>query len=68
MADDAVGWSAAERAEIENHLANSSWTVIDRSELPAGRSLVRLIWVYKRRRSAALKARLCVQGCAQTPG
>eukprot|EP00965_Chrysotila_dentata_P060769 2013883-Pleurochrysis_carterae.AAC.1 len=68
MADDAVGWSAAERAEIENHAANSSWTVIDRSELPAGRSLVRLIWVYKGKRSGALKARLCVQGCAQTPG
>eukprot|EP00965_Chrysotila_dentata_P047363 1571569-Pleurochrysis_carterae.AAC.1 len=68
MADDKVGWSAAERAEIENHANNNSWTVIDRSELLPGRSLVRLIWVYKKKRSGALKARLCVQGCAQTPG
>eukprot|EP00965_Chrysotila_dentata_P037097 1234301-Pleurochrysis_carterae.AAC.3 len=68
MADDAAGWSAAERAEIENHKSNGSWTTIDRSELPPGSSLVRHIWVYKRKRSGALKARLCVQGCAQTPG
>eukprot|EP00965_Chrysotila_dentata_P043232 1436351-Pleurochrysis_carterae.AAC.1 len=26
------------------------------------------MWVYKRKRSGALKARLCVQGCAQTHG
>eukprot|EP00965_Chrysotila_dentata_P126696 4190001-Pleurochrysis_carterae.AAC.1 len=68
MADDAAGWSAAERAEIANHAANGSWTLIDRSQLPHGRSLVRLIWVYKRKRSGAMKARLCVQGCAQTHG
>eukprot|EP00965_Chrysotila_dentata_P209353 6185243-Pleurochrysis_carterae.AAC.4 len=41
---------------------------MDRSQLPAGRSLVRLMWVYKHKRSRALKARLCVQGCAQTAG
>eukprot|EP00965_Chrysotila_dentata_P044283 1472190-Pleurochrysis_carterae.AAC.1 len=42
--------------------------MIDRSELPAGRSLVRLIWVYKRKRNGTTKARLCVQGSAQTHG
>eukprot|EP00965_Chrysotila_dentata_P119251 3942163-Pleurochrysis_carterae.AAC.1 len=42
--------------------------MIDRSDVPPGRSLVRLIWVYKRKRSGALKARLCVQGCAQVQG
>eukprot|EP00965_Chrysotila_dentata_P002657 86533-Pleurochrysis_carterae.AAC.3 len=42
MAEDRVGWGQAERAEIANHAANGSWTVIDRSQLPAGRSLVRL--------------------------
>ena len=30
--------------------------------------LVRLIWVYKVKRSGALKARLCVQGCTQVAG
>eukprot|EP00965_Chrysotila_dentata_P043023 1428543-Pleurochrysis_carterae.AAC.1 len=68
MAEDSEGWSAAERAEIANHESNGSWTLIDRSELPPGRSLVRLIWVYKRKRNGAQKARLCVQGCAQTHG
>eukprot|EP00965_Chrysotila_dentata_P176158 5816353-Pleurochrysis_carterae.AAC.1 len=65
MADDHVGWSAAERAEIANHAANKSWTYIDRSDVPRERTLVRMIWVYKRKRSGSLKARLCVQGCAQ---
>eukprot|EP00965_Chrysotila_dentata_P179357 5923089-Pleurochrysis_carterae.AAC.1 len=41
------------------HAANGSWTYTDRSDVPSGRSLVRLIWVYKRKRSGALKARLC---------
>eukprot|EP00965_Chrysotila_dentata_P164559 5432276-Pleurochrysis_carterae.AAC.1 len=68
MADDHVGWSAAERAEIANHAANGSWTYIDRSDVPQERSLVRMIWVYKRKRSGSLKARLCVQGCAQVHG
>eukprot|EP00965_Chrysotila_dentata_P184762 6099481-Pleurochrysis_carterae.AAC.1 len=41
---------------------------MDRTSVPPGRSLVRLIWVYKRKRNGSLKARLCVQGCAQIPG
>eukprot|EP00965_Chrysotila_dentata_P040332 1338428-Pleurochrysis_carterae.AAC.1 len=47
---------------------NGSWTLIDRSQVLADRSIVRLIWVYKHKRSGALKARLCVQGCAQVRG
>eukprot|EP00965_Chrysotila_dentata_P126157 4169775-Pleurochrysis_carterae.AAC.1 len=62
MAEDRIGWGTAERAEIANLASNGSWTTIDRSQVPIGRSLVRLIWVYKRKRSGALKARLCVQG------
>eukprot|EP00965_Chrysotila_dentata_P038381 1275423-Pleurochrysis_carterae.AAC.1 len=65
MAEDRIGWGTAERAEIANHADNGSWTLIDRSQVPPDRSIVRLIWVYKRKRSGALKARLCVQGCAQ---
>eukprot|EP00965_Chrysotila_dentata_P171295 5652998-Pleurochrysis_carterae.AAC.1 len=68
MADDRAGWSAAEQAEIANHTSNRSWTYIDRSDVPAGRSIVRLMWVYKHKCSGALKARLCVQGCAQVHG
>eukprot|EP00965_Chrysotila_dentata_P159411 5266371-Pleurochrysis_carterae.AAC.1 len=36
MAEDHVGWSAAERAEIANHHANRSWTYVDRSDVPPG--------------------------------
>eukprot|EP00965_Chrysotila_dentata_P153584 5076206-Pleurochrysis_carterae.AAC.1 len=55
MSQDATGWAAPERAEIANHQSNGSWTLMDRSQLPAGRSLVRLIWVYKRKRSGTLR-------------
>jgi hypothetical protein len=36
--------------------------------VPRSRRLVKLIWVYKVKRSGKLKARLCVQGCTQVPG
>ena len=58
MADDAVGWAAAECKEVLNHLGNRSWEYISRDDLPHGRKLVRLIWVYKRKRDGSLKARL----------
>eukprot|EP00965_Chrysotila_dentata_P095213 3147306-Pleurochrysis_carterae.AAC.1 len=61
---DAAGWTAAKRAEIANHADNDSWELMDRFDVPADRSLVRLIWVYKTKRSGLLKARLCIQGCA----
>ena len=65
---DREGWLAAEKKQLDNHKANGSWTLINRSSVEANRKLVRLIWVYKVKRSGALKARLCVQGCAQIPG
>eukprot|EP00965_Chrysotila_dentata_P087688 2895032-Pleurochrysis_carterae.AAC.1 len=68
MAEDRIGWGSAERSEIDNHAKNGSWTLVDRSDVPSDRAIVRLIWVYKRKRSGALKARLCVQGCAQVHG
>eukprot|EP00965_Chrysotila_dentata_P219010 6190887-Pleurochrysis_carterae.AAC.2 len=68
MAENHIGWGEPEWAEIANRAHNGSWTMIDRSQVPAERSIVRLIWVYKRKRSGALKARLCVQGCAQVRG
>eukprot|EP00965_Chrysotila_dentata_P070401 2326567-Pleurochrysis_carterae.AAC.2 len=54
--------------KIANHASSGSWTTIKRFEGPNRRSLVRLIWVYKRKRSGALKARLCVQSCARMHG
>ena len=70
-ASDRDKWLEAEHAELENHDRNGSFVWMDqtafRREAP-GRRLVRLTWVYKRKRSGALKARLCVQGCSQVPG
>eukprot|EP00965_Chrysotila_dentata_P066620 2206284-Pleurochrysis_carterae.AAC.4 len=68
MAEERVGWGAAERAKIANHANNGNWTTIDRSKVPSGRSLVRPIWVYKCKRGGALKARLYVQSCARVYG
>ena len=71
MKDDAEGWTAAEKAELDNHSRNGSFTFLYRSEFDSeapGRRLVKLIWVYKRKRDGRLKARLCVQGCSQQPG
>ena len=55
-------WIQAERKELENHRSNSSWTTISASEVPAGRRVHKLIWVYKLKRDGTAKARLCVQG------
>ena len=68
QADDSAGWTAAELKELSNHQSNRSWTEIDRCDVPSGRKLVKLVWVYKRKRDGSLKARLCVQGCAQIQG
>ena len=38
---DKPGWRAAERDEWSSHEKNKSWTNIDRSQLPAGRRLVK---------------------------
>ena len=38
--DVCVGWDAAERKEIANHLENSTMTPILRSQVPRGRKLV----------------------------
>ena len=53
--------------EIENHRHNESWTVIDRAEVPPGRRLHNLTWVFKHKRCGKAKARLCVQGCTMLP-
>ena len=54
-------WVNAEGTELANHERNQSWTTIPRSEVPAGRRIHKMIWVYKEKRDGTAKARLCVQ-------
>ena len=71
MRDDAEGWGAAERLELDAHRDNGSFELLDRAEfekVAPGRRLIKLVWVYKRKRNGRLKARLCVQGCQQRAG
>ena len=71
MEDDPNGWAAAEALELKNHQQNGSFSLLDRCEFEKQaprRRLVKLVWVYKRKRSGTMKARLCVQGCSQQPG
>ena len=71
MKDDKEGWTSAEEKEMANHRNNGSFEIIDRSKFESeapGRRLVKMVWVYKRKRNGTLKARLCVQGCSQQPG
>ena len=68
LSQDSDGWLSSERKEIENHLQNKTFDIIDRSDLPAGRKLVRWTWVYKWKRDGTQKSRLCVQGCGMVPG
>merc|ERR1712086_532188 len=65
---DKPGWQKSEAKELKNHEDNGSWEYIDASQLPRGRRLVKLVWVYKVKRDGSLKSRLCVQGCRQVPG
>ena len=59
-ARDRDGWRASEQKEIENHIRNGSWELVERSSVPRGRALIKLIWVYKVKRDGSLKSRLCV--------
>ena len=69
--DESAGnsiWQDGERSELKNHEKNSSWQLISRSEVPKGRRIHKLVWVYKIKRSGQVKVRLCVQGCTLQPG
>ena len=72
MRDDPEGWGAAESRELENHRKNETFQLINRSATTGSdakrKRPVPLTWVYKRKRSGILKARLCMVGCAQRPG
>ena len=62
------GWLAAEAKELEAHERNHSWTVLKASDVPTGRRIIRMTWVYKIKRDGTHKARLCVMGNTQRPG
>jgi hypothetical protein len=55
-------WVKAEGVEFDNHARNESWTLVSRADVPKGRRIHKLIWVYKVKRDGSAKARLCVQG------
>ena len=40
-------WTGAELKEINNHIRNGSWERISATQVPAGRSLHKLVWVFK---------------------
>ena len=61
-------WLAAEKRELESHERNKSWTVIPITEVPPGRRIIKMLWVYKIKRDGTHKARLCVMGSSQRPG
>ena len=68
LAYDREGWTKSLDGEMDNHRSNGSFEWVRRSEVPVGRRLIKLVWVFKVKRSGKLKSRLCVQGCAQSAG
>ena len=68
MKQNKEGWLAAEGRELKAHNRNQSWNLILATEVPVGRRVIRMIWVYKIKRDGTLKARLCVMGNSQRPG
>ena len=68
LAMDRPGWTTSMDAEMENHNQNGSFEWVRRCDVPKGRHLIKLVWVFKIKRNGKLKSRLCVQGCAQTAG
>ena len=61
-------WPSAEIKELKNHETLGSFEKMSRDDLPRGRRVHRLVWVYKLKRDGTAKARLCVQGCTLEGG
>ena len=61
-------WVESEGKELDNHKRNESWETITVDELPPGRRVHKLIWVYKVKRDGTAKSRLCVQGSTLEAG
>jgi hypothetical protein len=58
----------AELKELDNHGRNESWLTVSRDQVPVGRRIHKLIWVYKMKRDGTAKARLCVQATTLEAG
>ena len=61
-------WPSAADKEMGNHAANASWSRVTKSDIPKGRRIHKLVWVFKLKRDGSAKARLCVQGCTMEHG
>ena len=61
-------WKDGEHVELGNHKRNGSWELISRRDVPRGRRIHKLVWVYKVKRDGQVKVRLCVQGCTLEHG
>jgi hypothetical protein len=61
-------WGDGEEVELDNHGRNGSWELIRRRDVPKGRRIHKMVWVYKVRRNGEIKVRLCVQGCTLQSG
>ena len=61
-------WPGAELKEMKNHETNGSFVRVTMNEVPKGRRIHKLVWVYKLKRDGTAKARLCVQGCTLEGG
>ena len=61
-------WPASIQKEMDNHKGNGSWTPLLGSQLPRGRRLHKLVWVFKVKRDGSCKSRLAVQGCTMSQG
>ena len=59
---------SATAKELRNHADNGSWQTISIDDLPAGRRVHRMLWVFKVKRDGTAKARLCVQGSSLEAG
>jgi len=71
--DDRADFVAAMINEVEDHESREHWTMIPRSNMPAGAKSILSIWSFKRKRFPdgrvmKHKARLCAHGGMQTWG
>ena len=73
MGVDRKQWEAAMKAEIDGCVAQGTWTLVKRSELPAGANIIPVKWVYKIKTDengtiSKYKARITPKGFKQRYG
>jgi len=65
---DAPEWIVAIGEEFDALKENKTWDVVDRKDIPDGRSTVKCRWVFTKKRDGRYKARLVVKGYTQIQG